>query len=117
MDGPATRRLAALERPTYFEVAEVLPNVRRELGLCPIQVGEAAVRVARRIAKEILARGDDPLKHLRDFESLWVRSDYADEVRALGTLHDDVWIKQSIGQPESVIRDHVILTLKQFVRG
>lgn len=117
LDGPATRRLSALERPTYFEVAEVLPNVKRELGLSPISIGDAAVRVARHIAEDVLRSGGDPLKHLRDFKSLWIRSDYAHEISALGTLYDDVWIMQSTGSPEEVIREHVICTLKRFVRG
>jgi hypothetical protein len=117
LDGPATRRLSALDRPNYFEVAEVLPDVKRELELSPISVGEAAVRVARHIAEDLLSSGDDPLKHLRDFESLWVRSGYAHEISVLGTLYDDVWIKQSTGLPEQLIREHVIFTLKHFVRG
>jgi hypothetical protein len=45
-DGPATLRLAVLERPTYFEVPEALPRVLQELGLAQITVGEAALRVA-----------------------------------------------------------------------
>lgn len=68
IDGKATRRLAALEHPTYFEVAEVLQDVMRELGLSSIPIGEAAARVARAIANDILCSGDDPLKHIRDFE-------------------------------------------------
>lgn len=46
-DGPATLRLAILERPTYFEVAEVLPRVLNELGLAQIPIGVAALRVAK----------------------------------------------------------------------
>jgi hypothetical protein len=37
LDGPATTtRLGALERPTYFEVSEVLQSVMKELGLSQI---------------------------------------------------------------------------------
>jgi hypothetical protein len=46
LDGAATRRLAALEHPTYFEVAEVLPLVLQELELSQIPVQEAAQRMA-----------------------------------------------------------------------
>ena len=65
-----------LEHPTFFEVREGLPRAMAELGLAQITSGEAAVRVAQRLAKEILIleRGDDPLKHLRYFESLWIRA-------------------------------------------
>lgn len=36
IDGAAIRRLAALERPTYFEVAEILPRAMEEMGLVQI---------------------------------------------------------------------------------
>jgi hypothetical protein len=112
--GPATRRLGSLERPTYFEVSEVLPRVMQELGLSQISRDESALRMARRIAKEILESGDDPLRHLRDFESLWIRAGYSHEITALGTLYDDVWIAQSTGQSETNIRQAVISALKSF---
>lgn len=50
LDGPGTLRLAILERPTYFEVAEVLPRVVNELGLAQITIGKAALRVAKETA-------------------------------------------------------------------
>ena len=65
LDGPATLRLAILERPTYFEVAEVLPRVVNELGLAQITIGEAALRVAKETAREILRNGHDPLRHVQ----------------------------------------------------
>jgi hypothetical protein len=49
LDGKATRRLAVLEKPTYFEVAEVLPLAMQELELAQIPIGEAAMRVARKM--------------------------------------------------------------------
>ena len=116
LDGKAIRRLAVLEHPTYFEVAEVLPSVMQELGLTQIPIGEAAVRVAKQIAREILDSGDDPLRHIRDFESLWVRSDYADQISNLGTLYDDVWIAQSTGRSDEETRDWVKSILKDFVQ-
>jgi hypothetical protein len=72
LDGPATRRLVVLERPTYFEVAEVLPRVRQELGLAQITIGQASVRVARQMARDVLLGGDDPLRQVCTFEFLWV---------------------------------------------
>jgi hypothetical protein len=113
-DGPAIRRLAILEHPTYFEAAEVLPRAMRELGLVQISVGEAAVRIAKRIAREILSSGDDPLHHLRDFESLWIASEYAPEITVLGTLYDDAWIAQSTGSSDEKIRQDVTSLLKDF---
>jgi hypothetical protein len=99
--GPATSRLGSLERPTYFEIAELLPRVMQELGLSQISRDEAALRIAKRIAKQILESGDDPLQHLRDFESLWIGAGYPHEICVLGTLYDDVWIAQSSGQSDS----------------
>lgn len=116
LDGAAIRRLAVLERPTYFEVAEVLPRAMRELGLAQIPIGEAALRIAKRIVTQILASGDDPLLHLRDFESLWVCSKYASEITSLGTLYDDVWIARSTGSSDKKIRQWVNDLLKDFAR-
>jgi hypothetical protein len=116
LDGKAIRRLAVLEHPTYFEVAEVLPRAMQELGLTKIPIEEAAVRVAKQIAREILNSGDDPLRRIRDFESLWVRSDYADQIRSLGTLSDDVWIAQSTGRSDEETRDWVKSILKEFAK-
>lgn len=115
-DGPATLRLAVLEHPTYFEVAEVLPRVMQELGLAQITTGQAALRVAKQIAREILRNGDDPLRHVRSLESLWVRSEYAKEIQTLGTLHDEVWIAQSMGRSDKQIRDWITSVLKDFAQ-
>lgn len=116
LDGPAIRRLSALIQPTYFEVAEVLPRAKEELGITEISVGEAALRVAKQIAREILETGDDPLRHVQDFESLWFRSNYAYEISSLGTLRDDVWISQSGGRSDEEIRQEVVSILKGFAQ-
>lgn len=116
LDGPATRRLAALERPTYFEVAEVLPRAMEELGLTDITAGQAALRVAKQMARDILDKGDDPLHHTRSFQSLWVRSGYAKDIQALGTLHDEVFVAQSMGRPDDEVRDQVASILNEFAQ-
>jgi hypothetical protein len=116
LDGPATRRLAILQHPTYFEVAEVLPRVRQELGLTQITIGQAALRVAKQIAREFLLTSDDPLRQVRIFELLWVRSGYAKEIQTLGTLHDEVWVAQSMGRSDAQIRDWVTSILKDFAQ-
>ncbi len=116
-DGPAIRRLAALDFPTFFEIAEVLPRVMDELGVSRISVVQAAERLSRITAQRILASGDDPLKHLRDFESLWFRANYAKSLASLGTLHDDVWVAQIQGQSDIEIRKWVTKTIAEFVRS
>jgi hypothetical protein len=109
LNGPAKLRLAILERPTYFEVAEVVPRVVNELGLAQITIGEAALRVAKETAREILRNGDDPLRHVQAFESLWVRSAPCDgDARAVAADRDspslrvtwDVWLYRT-GTPKT----------------
>ncbi len=116
-DGPAIRRLAALEQPTYFEIADVLPRARQELGLSDISVEQAAARISKRIAEKILASGDDPMAHLRDFEQLWFRTNYSHSMAALGTLYYDVSIAQIDGTSDSEIRNWVTAILSNFVRS
>jgi len=115
LDGPGTTQLGALERPTYFEVSDVLPRVMREFGLSQISREDAALRLAKRMVKEILDSGNDPLQRLRDFQRLWIKAGYPHEITALGTLYDDVWIAEATGQSETEIRESVISTLKNFL--
>jgi len=42
LDGQATRRLAALRFPTFFEVREILPKVMQEWQITQIPKGQAA---------------------------------------------------------------------------
>jgi hypothetical protein len=107
LDGSGITRLAALEHPTFFEVAEVLPKAKVEMSLVDLSVREAALRIARRWAAEILERGEDPLRHTEEFESLWVKADYALELQSVGTLNDDIWVAESMGQTRSQIRNWV----------
>ena len=115
IDGKATMRLAVLERPTYFEVAEVLPRVMREWEVSRIPVGEAALRIARSIAQDVLRSGKDPLRYIRDFEELWIIADHSEELRSLGTLDDEVSIAH--GQPLTLIREWVTERLKNFIQS
>jgi hypothetical protein len=115
LDGPAIRRLAVLERPTYFEVRDILPRAMEELGLSQLPRVEAALRIARRIAHESLQSGD-PLQHLCDLESLWGRVNYARELHDVGTLNDWVEVAQSIGQTDLEIREWVSSILNRFIK-
>jgi hypothetical protein len=42
LDGPATRRLAALHSPTFFEVREILPRLLLEWGMAQVPREQAA---------------------------------------------------------------------------
>jgi hypothetical protein len=87
------------------------------MGLKQITPAEGAVRIAKRIAENILRSGDDPLKHVRDFEALWIRSGYAADLAGLGSMYDDTCIAQLYGQSESEVRESVVSLLSQFVAG
>src|SRR5580658_10304404 len=75
LDGPATRRLAALHFPTIFELRQILPTLMREWSMIEISPEEAAVRLAKLRASQILQSNDDPLRHANDFWNLWMESD------------------------------------------
>src|SRR5262249_40558009 len=74
LDGPAIRRLAALESPTFFQIQEILPQAMKEMRLTKLETHEAALPLAKLRAREILKTNADPFKHLRDFAHLWTGS-------------------------------------------
>lgn len=61
IDGPAIRRLAALEFPTFFQVREVLPQAMQEMGLANMQKGDAALLLAKKRAQEIVGNNFRPV--------------------------------------------------------
>ena len=112
-DGPAVTRLAVLDSPTYFEVMEVLPRAKQEMGLAQVAVPQAALRITKRIASQILAGGEDPLLHVRDFEGLWIRAGYPRELASVGTLYDDLFISNA---SDAENREFVITALQDLLR-
>jgi hypothetical protein len=117
LDGPAIRRMAALEFPTFFEVQEVLPQAMKEMRLSRLGEGEAALRLAKLRAQEILATNSDPFKHLRDFEHLWLESHYCRELRDYGNLDDEVYVAEVMGQPEEEIRAWLLERLNRLANA
>lgn len=97
LDGPAIRRLAARESPTYFEIRDVLPRAAQEMGLVALAQKEAAVRMTRSLAREILHSGGDPLKRKSELFQLWIKSGYAQELQAVGSLEDEIYLASTIG--------------------
>src|SRR5258707_562553 len=89
LDGPATRRLAALHSPTFFEVREVLPKLLLEWGMAQIPREQAALLLAKRRAREILKSNENPFKHSYDFSSLWVETNYSRELAGYGELAEE----------------------------
>jgi hypothetical protein len=115
LDGPAIRRLAALDKPTWFQVQEVLPQAAKEMQLVKVTVGEGAYRIARRRAQEILETGADPTLYTREFEYLCIRADWPAGLSEYGALDDDVYIFRSNGRPEPEIRNWLIQRMKELV--
>ncbi len=112
-DGPAVTRLAALDSPTYFGVMEVLPRAKQEMGLSDMAIPQAALRIALRIASQILTSGEDSLLHVRDFEGLWIRAGYPREIASVGTLYDDLFISNP---SDAENREFVVTVLKELLR-
>ena len=98
LDGPAIRRLAALEFPAFFQVREILAHATEEMRLTKLGKREAALQLAKLRAREILTTNSDPLKHLRDVEHLWVGADYCRELQDYGNLGEDVHVARCMGQ-------------------
>lgn len=115
LDGPAIRRLAAFDKPTWFQVNEILPDAMREMGLRAIGKREGAVRFAVQRAKEILENSLDPLKFTGEFWQLWIDTGYENEIVELGTLDDDVSIARQMGKNENEIRNRLTEKLRAFV--
>jgi hypothetical protein len=113
-DGPAIRRLAALEFPTAFQIRDVLPLAMDEMHLAKISPGEAAIRLAKIRAAEILQSNADPFKHLRDFEQLWIQTDYCRELQDYGNLDDDIHVARCMGTPETEIREWLLERLRKL---
>jgi hypothetical protein len=112
LDGPATRRLAALQFPTFFQVREILPGIMQEWQLAQLSPEQAAVRLAKRRAREILQSNSDPLKHANDFYDLWVEADYCRELAEYAAFPDEVYVAKFSGQMEDQIRAWLLEKLK-----
>jgi hypothetical protein len=112
LDGPATRRLAALHFPTFFQVRELLPALLQEWRMTSLSPEDAALRLAKLRARQILECNEDPLKHANDFWNLWMESDYCAALDDYGPLADDVHVARSCGQTDDEIRAWLLERLK-----
>ncbi len=117
LDGSAIRTLAALNHPTWSELDLALPRAMQEMQLAVITIGEAARRFAIQRAKEIIHTGKDPLRHAMEFERLWIRAAYTQDLYSVGTLAEDVSVAEYCGKSEKEIRQWAREVLKSFVNG
>lgn len=104
LDGPAIRRLAALDFPTHFQVEEILPRAMEEMQMVKLTPEAAALQLGRMRAREIIRSNDDPLKHVRDFEYMYREADYCRELASVGNLDDEVYVARYCGQSDDEIR-------------
>jgi hypothetical protein len=116
LDGRAIRHLAALEQPTYFEIVPLLSKAKEEMGLSELGKGEAALRIGKLLAGETLARrtADDPLPLCcaEQFEWLWVKAGYPEELGSVGNLPDEIELAKMRGQTIAQIREWVTERLR-----
>lgn len=117
LEGPATRRLAALHFPNFFEVREILPKVLHEWGIRQLSREQAALQLAKRPAREILQSNEDPFKHSYDFFSLWVETDYSRELAEYAELAEEVSIAFDAGEPYDKVRGWFLAKLKALAAG
>lgn len=103
-DGPATRRLAALHLPTAFELREILPQLMQEWQMRSLSPEDAAVRLAKFRARQILQSNEDPLKHANDFCQMWADAGYCSALSEYGTLAEEVYVARLSGQADDQIR-------------
>lgn len=92
--------------PSGWETDQVLPAFMKEAGLASISKQEASVRIARHLARRILSNGLDPVAHTRDFELLWIESDYSLAIQGVGSLDDEKCAAKYMGQSESEFREY-----------
>jgi len=114
VDGPVTRRVAGLIRPTGFEMDELKAAFMAEAGLAEIDAKLAAARLAQDLAREVLRKGKDPLRYTGAFMRLWIAADYAETVQDLGTMDDEVYL---YGANEEAAREMVRARLVEIAEA
>jgi hypothetical protein len=85
-----------------------------EMRLSRLDEGEAALRLAKAQAQEILRTNADPFKRLGDFEQLWIQSHYCRELQDYGNLEDEVYVAGAMGQTEQEVRARLLDRLKKL---
>jgi hypothetical protein len=113
-DGFAIRRAAALINPSGWEIDQLMPKFMAEAGLKMISPQEASIRLARHLANRILSEELDPLRFTRDFELLWIQSEYAEAIQDVGSLEDQKAIAEYVGQTEGELREYAMNALRSL---
>jgi hypothetical protein len=93
-DGPAIRRLASLDKPSYFGVGDLFEKVAVEIGVGQISKKDASIYLSKEIAKAILSGSKEPLGGAYEIWLLCAAADYPDQLLIFGGLDQDFNIPQ-----------------------
>lgn len=88
-EGPHVLRMAVLEPVAGWGIDQALLAMMEELGCRAISPEQAAFRLARQRARQILETGENPLLSVPYFYRLMVEADYPEELIELGYFDDD----------------------------
>jgi hypothetical protein len=102
-DGRWVVRMAILEKPSGWEVDQVLPKMLEELKVELPEPRVAAIYLAKVRVERIQQTGEDPLKSMDYFYGLLDRAGYPDELQELGFLDDHYTWTDEAGVRSAVI--------------
>jgi hypothetical protein len=98
IDGPSIRRLASLQKPSYFEVGHLFEQALREMGFRQWSKRDAAVFLSKAIGREVLAGQKEPLSGADEIWELCCAGDYRQELLVFGQLDQEFQIPQLLGE-------------------
>jgi hypothetical protein len=87
-DGKWIVRMAVLDKPSGWEVDQVLPKMLLELGVQLPGLQEAALLLAKIRAQRVQATGEDPLQSIGYFNKLYLNAEYPDGLQELAWLEE-----------------------------
>jgi hypothetical protein len=88
-DGDAIRRLAVLDKPSYFQVGDLFQRAIAEMKISPPSKREAVIFLAREIAREILAGREEALNGAYKIFLLGYAADFPREIVIFGGLDQE----------------------------
>jgi hypothetical protein len=96
-------RMAVLDRPSGWEVDQVLPKMLADLGIELPTPKDAALFLAKNRVHRIQQTGEDPLKSIDYFKQLLRKADYPDELTELGWLEENSIFADEDGVREAAV--------------
>ena len=89
LDSQAVRELAALDRPTLRDTAELFERALRETGQVVSPEDSANRLVAAAVLRDIVAGAIDPYRGAVELWRLWTELGYPDDLTVFVSLEDD----------------------------